>query len=88
MIIQSLTGSFVFVFGIIPNVFNLAFPEAYAIASKLRLGWLNKYFNWFVIIPLLFVPFSWLFLFCSLIFVRKVINISDEFGRLKINDVC
>ena len=83
--LNELSNSFIFVFGVIPNFFNLAFPEAFFIATKGYFGWLPKIIRWITIYPSIFIPFGWIILAFSLIILRKIVNISDTFENLIID---
>lgn len=81
--LEMLSNNFIFVFGILPNVFILAYPEACFAITKGVFGDLTKSIKWFLLCPLLLIPFGWIIIYISLIFLWKITTISISFSKIK-----
>lgn len=79
-IMGTLSCSAIFVFGYIPNVFNLVFPEGYFIVTKGIFGKAPKRIEWVLFISII-IPFSWIIMIASLFFIRKLLTAFDDFSK-------
>jgi len=81
-LIHILTDSWLFVFGILPNVFNVIYPEIYFIATKRQFELKNRVLKWVVCYFSVIVPFSWVLLYAMLVVLNKIVKTGEDVAKL------